>query len=75
MPQRIEVDVGEHDWQAGPKARVRFCNATSIEVYLVPQRGHMPGADYDGPLLDRWLIAAQDFDFDTARTEREALAG
>lgn len=57
LPQRIEVHVGEHDWQAGPQALVSFCNTTRIEVYLVPQRGHMLGADYVSPLLDRWLNA------------------
>ena len=47
----------ELDWQAGPQALVSFCNATGIEVDLVPQRGHMLGADYVSALLDRWLIA------------------
>jgi hypothetical protein len=57
LPQRIEVHVGELDWQAGPQALVSFCNTICIEVYLVPQRGHMLGADYVSQLLNRWLIA------------------
>ena len=54
-PDNIEVHVGEEDWQAGPQALVEFCNAVSIEVHLVPGRGHMLGPDYVGSLLESWL--------------------
>lgn len=57
-PHRIEVHVGEEDWQAGPQALVEFCNAVRIDVHLVPGRGHMLGSDYVGPLLHSWLNIA-----------------
>lgn len=53
--RRVEVHVGEEDWQAGPQPLVDFCHAVGIEVHLVAGRGHLLGADYVGPLLDRWL--------------------
>ncbi len=54
---RIEAQFGEDDWQPEPQALVSLCNTTGIEVYLVPQRGHLLGADYVGALLNRWLAA------------------
>lgn len=52
---RIEVHVGEWDWQAGPQPLVDFCAAVGIKVHQAPERGHTLGADYVSPLLDRWL--------------------
>ena len=57
MLGRIEVHVGEEDWQAGPQSLVEFCDAVGIEAHLAPGRGHMLGPDYVGPLLDGWLRA------------------
>jgi hypothetical protein len=57
-PHRIEVHVGEKDWQAGPQALVEFCNAVRIDVHLVAGRGHTLGSDYVGPLLHNWLNIA-----------------
>ena len=57
MLGRTEVHVGEEDWQAGPQALVDFCHAVGIEGHVVRGRGHVLGADYVSPLLDRWLTA------------------
>ena len=54
-PHNIEVHFGAEDWQAGPQALVEFCKAVGIAVHVVPERGHMLGSDYVGPLLDAWL--------------------
>ena len=54
--RNFEVHVGKDDWQAGPQALIDFCVAVGIGVYVAEARGHMLGADYVGPLLDRWIV-------------------
>ena len=53
--QQAEIHVGSEDWQSKPDAVAVFGEATSIPVNIVEGKGHMLGADYVSPLLDRWL--------------------
>lgn len=53
--KQAEIHVGTEDWQSNPEAISRFGVAASVVVNLVEGKGHMLGADYVGPLLDRWL--------------------
>lgn len=53
--QQAEIHVGSEDWQSKPEAVVNFGQAVSIPVNIVEGKGHMLGADYVSPLLDRWF--------------------
>lgn len=53
--QRIQIHVGELDWQSVPAHVQTFGAQVGIPVTVVPNVGHMLGEAYVGPLLDRWL--------------------
>ena len=53
--KQAEIHVGSEDWQSKPDVISLFGEAVSIPVYIVEGKGHMLGADYVSPLLDRWL--------------------
>ena len=53
--KQAEIHVGSEDWQSKPDAVAVFGEALSIPVNIVEGKGHMLGADYVSPLLDRWL--------------------
>lgn len=55
MPADCEMHVGELDWQSEPSAVQQFGQRLGVPVTVVPGKGHMLGASYVGPLLDRWL--------------------
>ena len=52
--KNIDVHVGANDWQSGPRALTDFCQSVGMQIQIVPDRGHMLGSDYVGPLLDVW---------------------
>ena len=53
--KQAEIHVGSEDWQSKPDVISVFGEAVSIPVNIVEGKGHMLGADYVSPLLDRWL--------------------
>ena len=55
-PANAVVYVGENDWQSGPQALKDFCDATAIELHMVPDRGHTLGVDYVSNILDDWFL-------------------
>ena len=55
---KAEIHVGSEDWQSNPDAASSFGENTSIPVTVVEGKGHMLGADYVSPILDRWLGSA-----------------
>lgn len=50
-----EVWVGQDDWQSVPADVQKVGAALGASVTVVPQRGHLLGADVVGPVLDGWL--------------------
>ena len=57
-PSRIEIHVGELDWQSVPANVLGFAAPLGIPVTVAPGLGHMLGREYVGPLLDQWLRSA-----------------
>ena len=55
VPNDCAIHTGANDWQCPLKEAQRFAKLTGIALHVVPDAGHMLGADYVGPLLDRWL--------------------
>ena len=53
--KQAEIHIGSEDWQSKPDVIAIFGEAVSIPVKIVEGKGHMLGADYVSPLLDRWL--------------------
>jgi len=54
-PLNAKIHVGEQDWQSVPDTVVAFGQAARIPVTVVPNAGHMLGAEHVGGLIDRWL--------------------
>ncbi len=54
-PENCQIHVGSEDWQSNPVVVSEFGNKTGIAVTVAKGLGHQLGADYVGPLLDRWL--------------------
>ena len=57
-PRCCEVHTGSEDWQSHPTALAYFFQLLGLTPHIAEGRGHMLGADYVGPLLDRWLHGA-----------------
>jgi hypothetical protein len=55
VPSRIEIHVGEHDWQSLPAEVTKLGNALGIPVSVVPGQGHRLDPAYVSGLLDKWL--------------------
>jgi len=54
IPNRIELHVGEHDWQSPFKRVIDFSEAVKAKCYIVPDTGHLLGKEYVTPILNRW---------------------
>ena len=54
-PLNCHIHVGSEDWQSNPNAVTSFGTKLGIPVTIAKGLGHQLGADYVGPLLDRWL--------------------
>lgn len=56
VPSKLEIHVGENDWQSNPISVRKLFGHTSAAITVVPNAGHMLPKEYVGKLLDR-LIA------------------
>ena len=56
LPGRLEVHVGEVDWQSVPAQVTALFGPLGVTPVIVTGAGHMLGKNYVGKLLDRWLI-------------------
>lgn len=55
-PKKIEMHVGEKDWQCPPDRVVQFANAIGGVCTVVTGKGHDLGKDYVSPVLQKWLL-------------------
>ena len=53
-PNKIEIHVGDNDWQSPYQRAVKFAEALSGECTVVPNTGHQLGKVYVTPILDGW---------------------
>lgn len=56
LPTRLEVHVGEADWQSVPAQVTALFGPLGVNPVLVKGAGHMLGKDYVGTVLDLWLV-------------------
>jgi len=55
VPKKIEIHVGENDWQCPHQKVAQFAEGVSGDCQVVPDTGHQLGKDYVAPVLDGWL--------------------
>ncbi len=55
VPKRLEVYVGENDWQSNPASVQALFEGTTARVTVVPGAGHMLPKEYVRDVLDRVL--------------------
>lgn len=55
VPKQCEIHVGELDWQSNPVNVRNLADFLGINVYIVPNAGHMLPKEYVGALLDKWI--------------------
>lgn len=65
-PRCLEIHVGSEDWQADPERVDGFGRRLGGRVVVASGRGHMLGADYVSPVLDRFLGATVDHGRETS---------
>jgi hypothetical protein len=56
-PVKMEVHVGDQDWQSPSQMVIDFCNTVECEHTLVKGKGHELGKGYVGSVLDKWLLS------------------
>ena len=54
IPNKIEIHVGDNDWQSPYKRAKQFAAAMDGYCNVVPNTGHQLGKDYVSSILDRW---------------------
>jgi hypothetical protein len=54
VPKCCEIHVGADDWQSNPNNVRQLGLLLGIDVFVVPEAGHMLPKDYVGRILDRW---------------------
>ena len=55
IPNKIEIHVGENDWQCPYQRAEQFAEAMDGECFVVTKVGHQLGEGYVSPVLDKWL--------------------
>ena len=55
IPNKIEIHVGDNDWQCPHQKVVQFAEGVGGDCKVVPDTGHQLGKDYVTPVLDRWF--------------------
>jgi len=55
VPNKIEIHVGDSDWQSPYQRAVKFTEAVGGGCKVVPDTGHQLGKDYVASVLDEWL--------------------
>ena len=56
LPDRLEVHVGEEDWQSVPRQVAALFGPLGVSPVIVTGAGHLLEKVYVGKVLDRWLI-------------------
>ena len=56
VPSRLEIYVGEHDWQSNPISVRKLLGHTSAAITVVPNAGHMLPIEFVGKLIDRLIV-------------------
>lgn len=56
LPNRLEVYVGEDDWQSNPASVQALFGDTMARITVVPNAGHMLPKQFVGELLDRLVV-------------------
>ena len=55
-PSKIEIHVGDNDWQSPYQRAEQFALSMGGECFVVPHTRHQLGREYVSPVLDSWLI-------------------
>ena len=56
VPNRLEIYVGQEDWQSNPANVHRLFQHTEATITVVPNAGHMLPKEFVGKLLDRLIV-------------------
>ena len=56
-PVKMEVHVGDQDWQSPSQMVIDFCNTVECEHTIVKGKGHELGKGYVGSVIDKWLLS------------------
>jgi len=55
LPNKMEIYVGDSDWQSPHQRAVTFAQAVGGNCQVVPNTGHELGKEYVASVLDKWL--------------------
>jgi len=55
IPHKIEIHVGDNDWQSPHERCTQFSKAVGGECHVVSGAGHQLSKDYVSSVLDEWL--------------------
>ena len=55
LPCKLQVHVGELDWQANPDRWKALAPEIGVDLYVVPEQGHRLDHGYVRSLLERWI--------------------
>ncbi|MBS7404957.1 MAG: alpha/beta hydrolase [Oxalobacter sp.] len=56
VPDRLEIYVGQDDWQSDPESVGKLFQHTKAAVTIVPDAGHMLPKAFVGKLLDKLIV-------------------
>ena len=56
VPDRLEIYVGQDDWQSNPASVSKLFRHTGATVTIVPDAGHMLPKVFVGQLLDKLIV-------------------
>ena len=56
VPDRLEIYVGQDDWQSNPASVSKLFQHTGAVVTFVPDAGHMLPKAFVGKLFDRLIV-------------------
>jgi len=56
VPNKIEIHVGDKDWQSPYQRVVQFAEGIGGDCQVVSDTGHQLGRDYVTPIIDRWCV-------------------
>jgi len=54
-PRKIEIHVGDSDWQSPYERAKQFAESVGGECNIVENTGHQLGKSYVTPVLERWI--------------------
>ena len=54
-PRKIEIHVGDKDWQSPYERAMKFAEAFGGHCHVLPDTGHQLGEQYVSPVLNEWL--------------------